>query len=1002
MNQYDHKNIEKKWQDFWEKEGVYKTEENSKKPKQYILDMFPYPSGAGLHVGHPRGYIGSDVLSRMRRMQGFNVLHPMGFDAFGLPAEQYAIQTGEHPSVITEKAIETYKKQLSIIGLSYDWSREVETIDPEYYKWTQWIFLKLFDSYFDEVEGKAKPISDLVQRFEKEDESWSAKTEKEKEDLLMSHRLAYEGYSEVNWCPELGTVLANDEIVDGPDGKPVSERGGFLVEKKNMRQMFLRITSYADRLLSGLETINWPDHIKEIQRNWIGKSEGAEIEFAFAKTPEHKIKVFTTRPETIFGATFIAVSAGYAKEWLKNDWNPSDEIKNYISKTLKENENADFKEKEKTGVYADFEVVNPATGENIPVWITNYVLDGVGTGAIMAVPAHDERDFEFAKKFGLEIKHVISPETGTPHENEEIRPSVVVVLHNPKNNKVLKIKWGKDFGDRRLFIGGGIENNEDLESSARREVLEESGYKNIKLKEISGKVFHHYYSAAKNSFRMTESTGVFFELLDEEMDDQKLDEHEKGKFSFEWVTVDESKNDQVDELHSFMHDYFLERKIYTGNGKLSNSAEFNGLTSEEVKSKITEFVGGKMVTKYKMRDAIFARQRYWGEPIPLKRDGDLIKPLSESELPLELPNVSSYKPAGNGESPLASVPEWKDAGYETNTMPGWAGSSWYFLRYMDPKNTKAFAGKDAVNYWQDVDVYVGGAEHATGHLLYSRFWHKVLKDLGYVPTEEPFKLLKNQGLILASDGRKMSKRWGNVVNPDEMVDRFGADSFRLYEMFIGPFEQYTSWNTDGLVGTRRFLERVIKYFNTWMEDYKDDMRDNPIENEKLYNSEFLDDKMDILINKTIKKITDDIENFRFNTSVSSLMIMLNDFLHKDINTGLTQSTPVTIPQMKKILQILAPFAPHMTEELWYELGEKSSIHKSDWPKVDESKLKDEKVKIAVQVNGKVRDEIEIAPDASEADAKEIALARPAVQDFIREEKIKKFIYVPGKIVNIVI
>ncbi len=983
---YNHKEIEPKWQKFWEENHVYKTEENGSKPKQYILDMFPYPSGAGLHVGHPRGYIGSDVLSRMRRMQGFNVLHPMGFDAFGLPAEQYAIQTGEHPSVITEKAIETYKKQLSLIGLSYDWSREVETIDPEYYKWTQWIFLKLYDSYFDEKEGKAKPISDLTLRFEKEDPSWNSKSEKEKEDLLMNYRLAYEGYSEVNWCPELGTVLANDEIVDGPDGKPVSERGGFPVEKKNMRQWFLRITAYADRLLSGLETVSWPEHIKEIQKNWIGKSEGAEIEFAFAETPEHKIKVFTTRPETIFGATFIAVSAGYANEWLKNDWNPSDEIKNYISKTLKENENTDFKEKEKTGVCADFEVVNPATGENIPVWITNYVLDGVGTGAIMAVPAHDERDFEFAKKFGLQIKQVIAPSfvgdgINAPREGVETieRKTVTAVIKNPKNNLYLVLKEK----DNNVFVGGGVDDGESVEDAVKREIVEETGYKNIEIKtKMFEHLFAHGFRHTKQLNQKTDDTFFFIELLDE---DKVESEADTERHNVLWVSEGEIDKVVTWEHHKFFWNLWKNGKIFDGEGVLVNSAEFNGLTSEEAKSKITEFVGGKMVMKYKMRDAIFARQRYWGEPIPLKRVDGLINPLSENELPLELPNVSSYKPAGNGESPLAGVSEWVEKGFETNTMPGWAGSSWYFLRYMDPKNSQAFAGKDAVKYWQDVDVYVGGAEHATGHLLYSRFWHKVLKDLGYVPTEEPFKLLKNQGLILASDGRKMSKRWGNVVNPDEMVDRFGADSFRLYEMFIGPFEQYTSWNTDGLVGTRRFLERVWRAKERIGEENKE---------------------VDILVNKTIKKITDDIENFRFNTSVSSMMILVNK---------MEEAPSFSKENYLDFLKILAPFAPHMTEELWQELGEvralkdaartdfaKSSIHLSDWPKADESKLKDEKVKIAVQVNGKVRDEIEIAPDASEEEVNDLVLSRPIIQDFVREEKIKKFIYVKGKIVNIVI
>lgn len=977
QKEYDHKIIEKKWQDSWEKEGVYSTENPSNKPKQYILDMFPYPSGAGLHVGHPRGYIGSDVLSRMRRMQGYNVLHPMGFDAFGLPAEQYAIQTGEHPSVITEKAIETYKKQLEIIGLSYDWSREVQTIDPKYYKWTQWIFLKLYDSYYDEKENKAKPISELIQKFEKEDASWSAKSEKEKQDILMNYRLAYEGYSEVNWSPDLGTVLANDEVVQDENGNPVSERGGFPVEKKNMRQWFLRITAYADRLLSGLETIDWPEHIKEIQRNWIGKSEGAEIDFQFSETKEHSIKVFTTRPDTIFGATFVAVSAGHANGWLQNGWNPSNDIKEYISKTLKENEDKSFAEKEKTGIYADFEVINPATKENIPVWITNYVLDGVGTGAIMAVPAHDERDFEFAKRYNLAIKQVISQHRidleNPPQEGKKTVERIMVhaLVRNPKTDEIICLKWKQH--PWTSFVIGGAEEGEDLVEAAKREVFEETGYKNLKFIKYLNKVpvISEYYAAHKGENRLGHSSAILFDLENEERDE--ISEEENKKHEVTWVSF---KDLQSLKMTCSEKDIWLrgvaDNFFHNEEGILSSSGEFSGMKSEEAKAKITEFVGGKMVTKYKMRDAIFARQRYWGEPIPLVHKDGIISPLSEKDLPLELPKVDSYKPSGTGESPLAGVLEWAEKGFETNTMPGWAGSSWYFLRYMDPKNDNAFASDEALKYWQDVDVYVGGSEHATGHLLYSRFWHKVLHDLGHVPTDEPFKLLKNQGLILASDGRKMSKRWGNVVNPDEMVDRFGADSFRLYEMFIGPFEQYTSWNTDGLVGTRRFLERVWRAKEIIGEDNKE---------------------IDILVNKTIKKITEDIENFRFNTSVSSMMILVNSM----------ESVPsFSLQNYKDFLKILAPFAPHMTEELWHELGESESIHLAPWPKFDESKIKDEKIKIAVQVNGKVRAEIEISPDDTEEVVKNLALSNESVAEYTKDKEIKKFIYVKGKIVNIVV
>lgn len=855
MKEYDHTKIEKKWQKEWDTTEVYKTDSATTKKKFYVLDMFPYPSGAGLHVGHPRGYIGSDVYARMKRMAGYNVLHPMGYDAFGLPAEQYAIEHKIHPSSAVAINVATFEKQLSMIGLSYDWSRKVNTTDPAYYKWTQWIFLEIYNSWYDKSASvnKARPISELIEIFIKNGNAnidavcdinfnivftaseWVAYTEVEKESILMKYRLAYEGYALVNWCPNLGTVLANDEIVDDKDGNPVSERGGHPVEKVQMRQWFMRITAYSDRLIDGLENIEWSTHIKEIQRNWIGKSEGSEISFNIRvvkkfssgsrmredEEPDHEenifdnstsIKVFTTRADTIFGATYMVLAPEHTLvEELSDRIDNLPEVKAYIL-SLKNKSEADRtkNDKEKTGVeLKGITAINPANNEEIPVWIADYVLVGYGTGAIMAVPEHDERDREFATKFNLPI-------------------------------------------------------------------------------------------------------------VDKPLVDAK---------------------------------------------------------------EITEKVGGKIVTKYKMRDAIFARQRYWGEPIPLKHNTDgTITVLEEKDLPLELPNVDSYEPIGTGESPLGSVPSWVKEGYETNTMPGWAGSSWYFLRYMDPNNNDAFASKEALEYWKDVDMYVGGQEHATGHLLYSRFWHKFLYDRGYVPTDEPFKVLRNQGLIIASDGRKMSKRWGNVVNPDEIVKTYGADTLRVYEMFMGPFDQAVAWNTQSIIGSRRFLEKV------WKGAYY------ALETGTQKTPEALEKEL----HKTIKKVSEDIETMSFNTAISSMMMLSNQIEKYKI---------ISISDYKLYLQILAPFAPHIAEELWNLLnGDENgpSIHTSGWPIFDEKKIIDDTIIVVVQVNGKVRTQLSVESTISEEQIKELALKDKVVLGWIDGKEVKKIIYVKGRLVSIVV
>ncbi|HRH22702.1 MAG TPA: leucine--tRNA ligase [Candidatus Paceibacterota bacterium] len=795
MASYDHKKIEKKWQTAWSKKKVYKTEDTLKKPKFYILDMFPYPSGEGLHVGHPKGYIATDIVSRMKRMQGFNVLHPMGFDAFGLPAENYAIKTKTNPIVSVSKNVARYKKQLEILGFDYDWSREVNTTDPKYYKWTQWIFLKLHEK-----------------------------------------GLAYQSFEPINWCPSCKTGLANEDVVDGR-----CERCDSLVEKRPMRQWVIKITDYAEKLLEGLDTLDWPKSIKESQRNWIGRSEGAEIEFKI-KNSESGIKVFTTRPDTLFGVTYVVLAPEHplVTKLLeqKNLVSNRDEVVSYVAltKTKTDIERTDAK-KEKTGLeIKGVRAIHPSTGEELPLFVADYVLADYGTGAVMAVPAHDERDFVFAKKFNL--------------------PHVTV-------------------------ISGGTS---------------------------------------------------------------------KGAFTEEGVLV--------------------------------NSGSFSGRKSEEVRKEITQSVKGKWVVKYKLKDWVFSRQRYWGEPFPILFDGDKVIPVSEKDLPVELPKVTSYEPTGTGESPLASISKWvhvkKDGKIlkrETNTMPQWAGSSWYYLRYMDPKNDKALVDSDKEKYWNSVDLYVGGAEHATRHLIYARFWHKFLYDIGVVSTKEPFTKLQHVGLIMGEDGRKMSKRFGNVVNPDEIVGTYGADTLRLYESFMGPFDQQVSWSTGGIMGSRRFIERVWK------------LRD------KVSKKESLSPEGDIVLHRTIHKVSEDIVAMRFNTAVSTFMIALNEF---------EKETHISREQYESFLKILAPFIPHVTEELWTLCGNKKTIHQSSWPVVDTSKLVSNVVDIGVQVNGKVRGIVRVKAGDSQDRVVESARAVPEIQKWLEGKKIVKIIYVAGKILNFVV
>lgn len=800
---YNHKEIEKKWQKYWAENHTFNTQDDPQKPKFYALDMFPYPSGQGLHVGHPEGYTATDILSRVKRSQGFNVLHPMGWDAFGLPAEQYALDTGNDPAEFTKKNIETFRRQINSLGFSYDWNREVNTTDPEYYKWTQWIFTKLYEK-----------------------------------------GLAYEAEVAVNWVPELGTVISNEEVIDGK-----SERGGFDVVRKPMRQWMLKITAYADRLLDDLETVDWPESIKEMQRNWIGRSVGANVEFKVAGT-DKSYTVFTTRPDTLFGTTYsvLAPELDLVREITTPEQKAA--VEAYIEETAKK---SDLKRtdlaKEKTGVFTGAYAINPVNGKEIPIWIADYVLASYGTGAIMAVPAHDERDYEFAKTFDLPIQPVIE---------------------------------------------GG-----DLSKAA-----------------------------------------------------------------------------------------------HTEDGSHINSEFLDGLNTEEAIAKMNSWLEengfGKKEVSYRLRDWLFSRQRYWGEPIPIIHWEDgTVTALPEEELPLRLPITDNIKPSGTGESPLANITDWvnvvdpetgKKGRRETNTMPQWAGSSWYYLRYIDPHNKKELANYEKLERWMPVDIYVGGAEHAVLHLLYVRFWHKFLYDIGVVPTKEPFQKLYNQGMILGENNEKMSKSRGNVVNPDDVVETYGADTLRMYEMFMGPLDASIAWSENGLEGSRKFLDRVWRL----IVDDNNKMRDRI--------TTINDGKLAKVYNQTVKKVTEDYASMHFNTAISQLMVFVNEAYKADA---------LPYEYVEGFVQLLAPVAPHLGEELWSILGNEDGISYVPWPTYDEAALVEDEIEVVFQVNGKVRSKANVARDLGKDELEKVALADEVIQEQIAGKTVRKVIAVPNKLVNIV-
>lgn len=934
-------NVEKKWQEYWENHHTFEAHIDKSKEKYYYLVEFPYPSGAGLHVGHVRSYTALDTLARKKRLMGYNVLFPMGWDAFGAPAEQYAIKNHIHPSIAVKENIKTFKSQIEKLGISFDWSREFATTDPEYYKWTQWQFLQFF-----------------------------------------KHGMAYKAKKNINWCPKCKMGLSNEDSSGG-----VCERCGTQVVQKEKEQWMLRMSDYAEDLIDGLNDTDFQERTKVAQINWIGKSTGAEVDFKLKQVNE-KLTVYTTRPDTLYGVTFMVIAPEHPyvdlySGLIKN----MNEVIDYREQTNKKTE---FERtqlvKDKTGIKLEgLSAINPINNKEIPIYISDYVMMNYGTGAIMAVPAHDTRDYDFAKKFGIDIIQVLEEETGTPHSDESMKNSIVAIVYDEKQDKYLTINWGNNGG--RLFVGGTIKENESSLECAIREIAEETGYTDISLVKTAFKINHHYYAYNKDKYFNIQATPFLFTLNSDKMVSQNLDDDEK--FKVEWVSKDIIQKEIVDELHKKSFEYTVNETAMVGDGIHINSDVLDGLHKEEAISKMISYLEekgiGRKKTNYKLQDWIFTRQRFWGEPIPLIYCDDCgWVAVPDEDLPVLLPNVAEYEPTDDGESPLARIEEFvnttcphcgKPAKRETDTMPNWAGSSWYWLRYMDPHNDKEFASREALEYWGKVDWYNGGMEHATRHLLYARFWNQFLYNIGLVPNKEPFKVRASHGMILGEGGVKMSKSLGNVINPDDIVAEYGADTLRTYEMFIGDYEKEATWSEQGLNGCKRYLDRVVRLG----EKVNDSLE---------YSSELEKD-----IHKTIKKVTEDIDALKFNTAVSSLMILLNKMEKMD---------SISKKDYRTYLTLLNPIAPHITEELneEYQLG--NAICESSWPSYEEDKLVDSEKEIAVQVNGKVRATILVHIDDTDDIIKEKALSEDNVKKHIEGKEIVKIIVIKGKIVNIVV
>lgn len=939
---YEFDKIEKKWQEYWNKNNSFTSSDKSEKEKYYILVEFPYPSGHGLHVGHVRSYTALDAYARMKRMNGYNVLFPMGWDAFGAPAEQYAIKNHIHPKEAVKENIKTFKGQIQSLGISFDWNREFSTTDPEYYKWTQWQFLKFYE-----------------------------------------HGMAYKAKKDINWCPVCKTGLSNEDSSGG-----VCERCGSKVVQKEKEQWMLKMSAYAEDLLSGLDDTHFADRIKLGQVNWIGKSTGAEVDFTIKNTDE-KLKVYTTRPDTLYGVTFMVVAPEHPIiEKMHDKITNIDEVNKYrdFAKSKTEFERTELV-KEKTGVKLEgINAINPVNNEEIEIWISDYVMMNYGTGAIMAVPAHDERDYEFANKFNIPIIPVIEQITGEKRENESFKNSIVACVYDPENDKYLTINWKEKGG--RLFIGGTRHDEEDVLTCALREIKEETGYTDIEFVRTIAPINHHYFAHNKDKAFEIESTGLLFNLKSHKQEENNLDEDEKDNFIVEWVSKNIIDNEVLDELHKTTFINLISPSAYTGDGKMINSGVLNGMTNKKDSiAKMLEYLEakgiGKKQTNYKLQDWIFSRQRFWGEPIPLVYCEECgWVPVPEKDLPVLLPEVAEYEPTEDGESPLANIPEFVNttcpkcgshAKRETDTMPNWAGSSWYFLRYMDPHNDKEFVSQESLKYWGKVDWYNGGMEHTTRHLLYARFWNQFLYNIGLVPSKEPVDIRVSHGMILGSNGEKMSKSKGNVINPDDIVKEVGSDALRTYEMFIGDYEKDAAWSTNGLKGCKKFLDRLWRL--------QERLNDN-----KGYTDE-------VLVNKTIKKVSNDLVSMKYNTAVSALMIMLNEYEKNDT---------ITKDDLRIIIHLLNPIAPHITEEINDKSKLGSPLCESTWPTYDESKTVEDNYTMIVQVNGKVRGKIDVALNTTDEEMKLLALNIDNVKSNIEDKEIVKVIVVPKKLVNIVI